>query len=551
MIANREDRKMHLKAITRRLSMALNVILLLAGFCASASAQAASCANLGKESIPASAIALAVRSVVIESAIDVNGTDGKAGYCTVKGHMAAMDPAGWPILFQVNLPDAWNGKVVQYGGGGTNGFLISGLRKPGILPPDEPSIVAQGYVTFGTDAGHPMLHPDPAAYVANKEALINQAYASYKKVHDLAIALVRLRYGKAPQHTYFFGESEGGREALLVAQRFPDDYDGIIAIVPIVGFVGQNLVHYDEWIKQRDGGWLPPGKTEILNGLVLEQCDGLDGLEDGIVANQAECRKRIDLKLPRCANGRDTARCFTDAQIAFVESVYERLPFAYPLANGVSSYPGSPYGQEAAFGGIRNNLMVPLKPQPGDFGRPLYGPDSIRMIFAQDPKFDTQFDMTKYRKRLEYLSRLYDVSNPDLSGFASHGKLILIDNMADYLKTPFASQDYYEAVVKKLGQARTDNFMQYYQLPGLDHGSRGTDALGKPVPNRVDVLGLLDNWVEKGTPPKDVVISSYATWPPGTTTVAASHPMCAFPAYPKYRGTGDVHKSDSFECALP
>lgn len=538
---------MNVMAIVRRLGLAA---VLLSGFCAGAASAEQPCAALEKAVIPASAIGLPVRAVVIDSAVPA--ADAKGGLCTVKGRMTPVDPKGWPILFQVNLPGSWNGKAIQYGGGGTNGNLITGLNTPGVEPPGTVRFVDQGYVTYGTDGGHPMLRPDPAAYAANGEALINQAYASYKKVHDVATALVRVRYGRPPKRTYFFGESEGGREALLVVQRFPGDYDGAISIIPIVGFVGQNLVHYDEWIKQRDGGWLSPAKTHILNGIVLQQCDGLDGLEDGVVANQTACARRIDPALPRCPATGPTAPCFTEAEIAFVKSIYDRMPFSYPLANGVTSYPGSPYGGEAASGGIRNNLMVPLKPAPDSTGRPLYGPGSIRMIFAQDPGFNTAFDMTRYRARLEYLSRLYDASNPDLSRFAKRGgKLIVIDHMADYLKSPIATQDYYKSVVRTMGQAQADSFLRYYELPGLDHASRGTDAMGTPVPNKVDVLGLLDNWVEKNTPPADAVLSSYRTFPSGNTIAAATHPMCAYPAYPRYRGTGDVHSAESFACTAP
>ena len=160
-------------------------------------------------------------------------------YCKMTGAIAPVDPKAPPIRFQVNLPTAWNGSSVQFGGGGFNGVLITGLGLPPLARADRPSPLAQGFVTYGTDSGHQNAPGVPLqAFALNDEALSNFAYASYKKVRDVAVELMKRRYGAAPAKLYFVGSSEGGREGLTMAQRYPADFDGILSGVPVINWVG-------------------------------------------------------------------------------------------------------------------------------------------------------------------------------------------------------------------------------------------------------------------------------------------------------------------------
>ena len=198
-------------------------------------------------------------------------------YCKVLGSVAPIDPAAPLIQFQINLPTTWNGKAVQYGGGGFNGVLITGLAPLRDTPPNVTTPLAQGYVTLGTDSGHDAKAlPEIQAFALNEEALVNLAYASYKKVHDVALEVVQTAFGQAPARFYFFGGSEGGREALMMAQRFPRDYDGIVSVVPAIGETGLFARHTYVGLLQRDGGWLSPAKVVTLQKGVLAACDGLD-----------------------------------------------------------------------------------------------------------------------------------------------------------------------------------------------------------------------------------------------------------------------------------
>ena len=160
-------------------------------------------------------------------------------FCKVLGQIEPTDPKAPPIRFQVNLPIEWNGRSVQYGGGGFNGVLITGLGLPPAYPFDKASPLARGFVTYGTDSGHETRPGEPPQLFAlNDEAFENFAHRAYKKVRDAAVTLMERAYEKKPEKTYFMGSSEGGREGLTMAQRYPDDFDGIFARVPVINWVG-------------------------------------------------------------------------------------------------------------------------------------------------------------------------------------------------------------------------------------------------------------------------------------------------------------------------
>ena len=212
------------------------------------------CAALSKE-VPASAIGAPSGSAMIDSAAIVPAvpfavadraptpaariTPATPSFCKVLGHIKPIDPKAPNINFQINLPLEWNGRALQYGGGGFNGVLITGLGLPPAHPFDRPSPLAQGFVTYGTDSGH-QAKPDeePPAFASDDEAFANFAHLSYKKVRDTAVELMQRAYGKRPDKLYFMGSSEGGREGLTMAQRYPADFDGIFSRVPVINWVG-------------------------------------------------------------------------------------------------------------------------------------------------------------------------------------------------------------------------------------------------------------------------------------------------------------------------
>jgi len=222
----------------------------------------------------------------------------------VLGAIDPVDPSAPKINFQVNLPASWNQKAVHYGGGGYNGTLVSadgGSVHTANAGTPIPTPIARGYATFGSDSGHqsPGLS---AAFAANAEALDNWAGASLKKVHDVAHHLIGKRYGSMPVRQYFAGGSQGGHEGFLVVQRYPKDYDGVIAYYPAYNFTGGvfNANHTTKAWFTVPGAALSAGKVGALNSAVLAACDALDGAVDELVSNTAACRAVFDVAALRC-----------------------------------------------------------------------------------------------------------------------------------------------------------------------------------------------------------------------------------------------------------
>jgi len=527
---------------------------------ASAYAQpAAPCAALAGHGIEPKLIGLASGGASITAATAERiaaAPQPGAAYCKVLGEIAPRDPAAPPIRFEINLPENWNRKAVQYGGGGFNGVLITGLDPLRDARLDTPVPLARGFATWGTDSGHDGSKlPDIQAFALNDEALENFAFASYKKVRDTAVEIARLRYGAAPRRIYFYGGSEGGREGMTMAQRFPADFDGIVSVVPVINWVGLQAAGARNGIAQMGDGWISPAKVKTLHQAVLDACDAGDGLADGIVSRYADCTGVFDPKKLRCPDGKDSDNCLTDAQIAAVETIRKPYVFPFPLANGITSYPGYNYGGEDQPDGMvawSSGLKPPAYPvlEPAAQGRIwYYGAGAARYFLGGDANFDPRrFRPEMFRARIERISALMDSTDPDLSRFAARGgKLILKENMSDFAQSPFAGVEYYKSVVAKLGQDAVDRFIRFYVTPGASHSGAGVSTVdGAALPRGVDLLDAIDAWVDRGAAPDTLIQVVQDLKPPFAVT--ASRPMCRYPAWPRYRGTGSPKEAASFAC---
>jgi Tannase and feruloyl esterase len=471
-------------------------------------------------------------------------------FCKVLGSIAPIDPAAPLIKFQVNLPANWNGRSVQYGGGGFNGVLISAL---GLIPAarfDQAAPLAQGYVTYGTDSGHQNQQGQPPqTFALNDEALINFSHASYKKVRDVAVVLMSRAYGSAPDKLYFVGSSEGGREGLTMAQRYPKDFDGIFSRVPVINWTGLQLAGTRNGAATMGDAWLRPAQVKLVHDAVLAACDEADGLKDGLVSDAVGCKARFDVSKLLCTGGVSGDSCLSDLQVRAVQTLHSpyKLPFA--LANGVTEYPGWGVSGEATpasgpTGGWSawwlGSSSPTLPPQPTNAIAWFYGSGALQYFYARDPKFDVRnFNPEQFSARMKEVSALMDSTNPDLSAFhARGGKLIMLENMADYAQSPYAGIRYYESVVAKLGAATVQQFVRLYTAPGVDH-------VGAGAPANVDMLSALTQWVEKGQAPSGLQLVSQNLKPPFTVTLA--RPMCEWPMWPRYKG-GDGNLAESFEC---
>jgi hypothetical protein len=461
--------------------------------------------------------------------------DQTVAYCKVLGEIAPLDPAAPPIRFEINLPKRWNGKAVQYGGAGFNGVLKTGLAPLSDARLDTAVPVARGFATWGTDSGHDKTKLPKMAFALNEEALENFAFASYKKVRDVAVEIVRARYGATPRHIYFYGSSEGGREGLAMVQRFPADFDGVVSQVPAINWVALITTGARDLIALTGKGRLSRAKLKALHQAVLDACDAKDGLSDGIVRHYAACMAAFDPKKLRCSDDHDDAdSCLSDAQVAAVETVHKPYEYPFPLANGVTFYPPYNYGGE---------YSLPVR------DRRHYVWDAIRYFLAGNPDIDPRkFRPEDFRPRIEHVSALMDATDPDLNRFSARGgKLILEENMSDYVQSPFAGIEYYKSVVAKLGQANVDSFIRFYVTPGASHDGTGVTSIdGGMLPHRVDLLNAIDAWVDRGRAPDNLVQVAQDAKPP--FAVMAASPMCRYPAWPRYKGSGLPKDATSFAC---
>jgi Tannase and feruloyl esterase len=547
---------------------ALSAILLLAAFASKAADPNAACAALSAP-IAASAIGLPTGGAIVESVAlvapsplavrpkvpfgppppEVAIAPALPEYCQVTGAIVPVDPKAPPIRFQVNLPTDWNGNSMQYGGGGFNGVLITGLALTPSPRPDRPAPLARGYVTYGTDSGHQNAPGVPLqAFALNDEALVNFAHASYKKVRDVAVELMKRRYGMAPKKLYFFGSSEGGREGVTMAQRYPADFDGIFSRVPVINWTALQVAGTRAGSAQFDAGWLTPAATKVVHDAVAAACDARDGLADNIISDYEGCLETFDASKLRCAAG-TTAGCLSEAQFAAVKALHSPTLLGFTLPNGVRGYPAWGRGGEnsAGTGPVggwpawqSGDAPPTLPPGPSSSRAWLYGSGAIQYFIARDPNFDPRgFEPAKYQARMREVSALMDSMNPDLSAFAARGgKLIISEHMADYAQSPYAGIDYYLRVTERMGQPRADGFLRLYVTPGADH-------MGMGAPSSVDMVEVLSDWVERGKAPGDLVQATHELKPP--FPVVASRPMCRYPAFPRYRG-GDAASASSFEC---
>ncbi len=521
-------------------------------------------------SMPASVISLRSGGVTIRSAKVVTATPlsvnasgptpaslivpARPDHCQVLGLIAPIDPSAPNIEFQINLPTAWNGRSVQYGGGGFNGVLITGLGLIPSGPFNVPAPLAKGFVTYGTDSGHQNKpNTPPQEFALNDEALENFSHLSYKKVRDVAVETMKRYYGRGPNKLYFVGSSEGGREGVMMAQRFPRDFDGIYSRVPVLNWTGLQMFGTRSGNSLAGAAWINPAKVKLVHEATLKSCDALDGATDGIISDFQACERKFDPAPLRCANGVDAGDlCLSDAQISAVKLLRTPLKFPQPLANGVTEYPGYSMGGEGIIGNGPTGGWVSwwsgrsapaMPPVTSNSITWYYGAGAVQYFFAKDPKFDARnYKPSDFAERTRYISQIMDATDPNLIEFyARGGKLIMKENIADYAQSPNAGIQYFKSVQNKMGEGAVRQFVRLFVAPGVDH-------VGSGAPANIDMMDLLVDWVERGQAPGtkgQLVLSEQEAAAPFKTL--RSRPMCEFPLVPRYK-SGDMNVASSFAC---
>ena len=515
------------------------------------------CADLAGKSLPASMISLPTGGATVVSATAVAAGDAgnpNGDYCKVRGTIQPIDPASQSINFAVNLPEKWNQKTIHFGGGGFDGVLIDGTEQIRFGPREKPAPLALGYATYGDDSGHQSSSITDGRFAANDEQLANYGGQSLKKTRDVAQALVLARYGVKPKKSYFLGTSTGGRDALGYIQRWPLDYDGVIANEPALNYTGTRLSNVAvgrALYNNNAAGFLNVPKTLLVQDRVKQACDKLDGAVDNIVSNVESCRLLNDQILASltCPGGLDTGpTCLSKEQIETVHAIENPLDFTtYSLANGVKRAGGYNLLEGTLVAGPYTTRDLGTRPVPGnpatsaDANMYVTGDQWVKFFVTRNAEFNSlTFDPQNpgsYAARVTEVSNLTDATDPDLSPFFGHGgKLILLHGLADEVISNNSTIDYYKEMIATMGQAMVDQNVRFYTVPGMGHGT------GVFIPNW-DSLAALESWAESGLAPATGVAVDAVP-----ATYGRTRPLCQYPSWPKYGGSGSLDAAVNYSC---
>ena len=529
-----------------------------------------SCAQLAGKTVPASSIGLPTTgaTVTAATAMPASGTGAQATgeYCLVSGAINPVDPAAPQIKFQIAMPTVWNNKIMMFGGGGYDGTIPAPTGNVPAGPTAQPTPLGRGYATFASDSGHQAnaLGSEDGSFGVNDEAVQNFSGDALKKTRDAAVYLIDARYAvKAPKRAYFAGGSSGGREALAVVQRWPQDWDGSIVLYPAWAAASLDL-QFGRITRSlaAPGAYLDQAKRKVLLNAVLAACDTLDGVADGLISNVAACNTTFNPATAtvngtalRCAGGADTGdTCLSDAQISALNVYNTPITFGYSLASGETQYPGfNVYGADL---GVANASALqptvttlalgtsqPASPMPTTAPYlSVFWDQWIRYFVTRDSNYNSLTvdpqNPGSLQARISQLTGLQDVNKTDLSAFnARGGKILMAHGMADALVSTRSTEQYYQRLQATMGASAVANFVRFYEIPGYGH------AVSTVYNASWDSLTTLENWVENGvTPPAQTVADTAGV--PGRT-----RPLCEYPGFPRYNGSGDVNAASSFTCA--
>lgn len=417
------------------------------------------------------------------------------------------------IKIEVWLPESnWNGKFEAVGNGGWAGTITY---------PALATALARGYATASTDTGHATAGGSFA--LNHPEKLVDFGYRAVHEMTVQAKALIAAYYGSQAKRAYWNGCSTGGRQGLMSAQRYPADFDGIIAGAP-----ANYMSHLQPWslwvptaVHQTEASYIPPAKYPVIHKAVLEACDALDGVRDGVIEDPTRCH--FDPKTIEC-KGPDTSSCLTPPQVEAARKIY--APLTNPRT-GLQLFPALEPGSEMGWTGLAG-------PQP--MAIPV---DTFKYMVHNNPNWDWKtIDFDKDVAATEKLfAPIIDAVNPNLAPFFNRGgKLLMYHGWNDQLIAPRNSINYFDNVRYTLGTAKTMDAMRLYMVPGMAH-CNGGDGTGT-----FDVVGNLERWVEQGQAPDTIVASR--------TNPTRTRPLCQWPKVAVYSGTGSTDDAANFSCKI-
>ena len=480
--------------------------------------------------------ALGQKQATVTDAAIVPESGAVPEFCLVKVKLNDSD-----LRLESRLPTSgWNGKMVALGGGGLKGAVFVPT-----LPFFSPSIVGERYATMATNGGYDYPTRDAGYFQANfaydPVKLADYTSLSIHRTLPFGKEVVQKFYGAQASKNYFEGCSAGGHEAMMLSQRFPNDFDGIVARAPAGNFMGL-FMQFNRISKalRSPGGVLNPAKRALLAKAVMERCDAADGIADGIISKISACS--FDAASLRCAGGADTGdACLSEAQITTVKTATSSMA----TSDGAWSHAGYNVGGEdnptKGWGEyIWPNAAAPFS---GNSVQALFSDGWVRSFITRNPSYDPlRWDPNQWLPQLSLVGSMFNAFNPDLGALRARGvKMIMWNGEQDTAVSPKDSARYYGEVVKKMGQESADQTLELFLAPGVGH------CFGGPGPDRIDLMKALVTWTEQGTPPsrQNLVHSKLDAGGKATMT----RPACKFPAYPRYKGAGDPNAAESFACS--
>jgi feruloyl esterase len=400
------------------------------------------------------------------------------------------------------------------------------------------------YAIVSSDSGHQGKGPFPMGdfswAAGNPVAVRNHGYQANHLVLVAATDLVRQFYGSSPSRRYIIGASNGGRAGLVAIQRYPEDYDGVLALEPAIsqeGFAANLVPEMLQHIFSSPDNWMNEAEIRLFEQAELLACDALDGLADGILGNVRTCR--YDGRPLRCRDGeRDSDTCLTEGQLESVRRILADKRTPVTLADGVVGYPG--YGR-----GGQSQDWVTFVFGPSFASRAaldyLLADNIVKHGITGDPNATLMtHDPKQWAAQYLALSNEIDATDPDLQAFHERGgRLIVWFGLSDTCVTYRRTGDYLDTVTAKLGPEATRQFLRFYVSPAVGHDISGPGAGTAPL------LSALEAWVEGSQPPGELVVTLSAE----SAAPGAVRPLCEYPSFPRYRGQGDSRVASSFTCA--
>ena len=436
----------------------------------------------------------------------------RAAHCRVAGVI------GTEIRFSLLLPDAWNQKFMMGGGGGFVGTVQN----------QAAASVNAGYATAGTDTGHQGGLTDAAWATDHVERVVNFGYLAIHRTAEVAKAIVRSYYASDSARAYFSGCSNGGRQALMEAQRFPDDFDGVVAGAPAADFVGIAAQFIKDIQALFPGeGTSPMFAPEVLKSVeaqIVDRCDALDGVKDGLIEDPRRCK--VDVA---------ALTGVTDAQRAALKQVYAETAGKEGVV-----YPAQPVGGEGDSAGWASWITGGGQSTPqGPSLRFAFGVQFFKYLVLNDPSWDYhKYDVGNTRKDARIVATLLNATNPDLSAFKAKGhKLILWHGWSDPALTALGSIKYYEQVRSR--DVALGDYFRMFMMPGVLHCGGG------PGPDNADWTGAIAEWVENGKAPDTIIARKLG---PGGGAPTRTRPLCPYPLRARYVGSGSTDDAANFAC---